>query len=519
MRRSWLAGVLGLAVLATSCTTTTSGHPDTQAVPIRVTSTAKLTGNELKYGASPAPGGGIVLQPGVVTIGGGADSIVSAGGDGLNWTIKASAPGADQLAVGKIMMATSYATGRVLALTRDGGAVRVLLGPIELTDLIKDADIGTGTAVPLTGGLAVSTPTLPVFDASTATGSAGHKFLGPRHSFFSVNPAGGTAAVPTPVAPTVPSLPNLPSIPTAVPTEASVPPQNVNLPTPSYTAPTVQVGPFALQAYTANASAGVHLGYSSGAGRLQATLELGLDKPQFAFHLGITNGHLLDASLNLAAGGYIRYAFSAATTNSSGDFKIPTMVVPVALTFPLGPLPVPLTLSFTQSFDVSMQLAGEAALTGSGSYKLNGRIGFGFHNGSLGLDALTGSTQKPVTRSVTSLSVGINAIKFGYGVKAGVGIGIPMLSAGVWYQIASQLEVVADGGPTPLSLKAGCVKAALEITGNYGVGYTIPAVVAHVINLFLSLLNVKPISASGGPSGAHTIWKPDPAQYCLKRSN
>lgn len=43
----------------------------------------------------------------------------------------------------------------------------------------------------------------------------------------------------------------------------------------------------------------------------------------------------------------------------------------------------------------------------------------------------------------------------------------------------------------------GCNRADLAITATYGVGYTIPALVAKVINFFLKIFNAKPIAAHG----------------------
>ena len=68
-------------------------------------------------------------------IGGGANGIVGAQENRLVWTVKGGAPGMSRLAVGKIMAATAFATGRVEQKQQDGSNVRVTLAPVGLTDV------------------------------------------------------------------------------------------------------------------------------------------------------------------------------------------------------------------------------------------------------------------------------------------------------------------------------------------------------------------------------------------------
>jgi hypothetical protein len=101
--------------------------------------------NTYGYGADPK---GADYQPGVVVVGGGPASIRAASGNGFTWTIAKSAPGADQLKVGSVMVLTSVATGRVAAIHDDGDTRVVTLAPVDLTDVIKNGSIDVDQAVP-----------------------------------------------------------------------------------------------------------------------------------------------------------------------------------------------------------------------------------------------------------------------------------------------------------------------------------------------------------------------------------
>ncbi|MDQ7907445.1 hypothetical protein RB614_23280 [Phytohabitans sp. ZYX-F-186] len=71
---------------------------------------------------------------------------------------------------------------------------------------------------------------------------------------------------------------------------------------------------------------------------------------------------------------------------------------------------------------------------------------------------------------------------------------------------------VGFGGLSGLANGEGCRQVDVTINGTYGIGYTIPALVAKVINFFLRIFNAKPVEASGG------IPKPPPTKNLVNRS-
>ena len=140
---------------------TTTGTETVITGPATVGAVQTLTGKEALYGASPTRNGPIVYQPDVVLVGGGANAVKSVSSDGLVWTIDGTAPHADEIQPGKVLFASSFGAGRVLGVDQVGPDKRVALGPVALTDLIKDGSFATTTPVPLTHALAYSVPGRP----------------------------------------------------------------------------------------------------------------------------------------------------------------------------------------------------------------------------------------------------------------------------------------------------------------------------------------------------------------------
>ncbi|BDZ47081.1 hypothetical protein GCM10025866_29900 [Naasia aerilata] len=95
-----------------------------------------------QFGAPAAPDGHTLeLQSDVVVVGGGHNAVWGASSDGTTWTLDSNAPGMDQLAVDKVLLATGYATGRIVQITKDGDRTDVVLAPIAITDLVKNGEV------------------------------------------------------------------------------------------------------------------------------------------------------------------------------------------------------------------------------------------------------------------------------------------------------------------------------------------------------------------------------------------
>lgn len=503
-RHRWIAAVavVSVAVGSAACSHSVATPSPSARPSMRVSGAGPLSGAELAYGASIGTIPGAVFKPDVILIGGGANSVRGADDSGLVWTISGRAPGASRLAVGAIMAATSFATGRVVALTHVGGDDRVVLAPVALTDVFSELDLGSAAPIALDRPLAYAYAGSPA-----------------RTSARTGNTAAGPQAAATGVAPTAPAparFVDLATAPGRASSAAASGDTSVPLPAPTLTPTPVKEGDFTLTPYCCSPSAGVRIAYSSAAGRMVGTLSLSLSRPSVEFHIAIHAGALVDATFKLHGAGAVSFSFDAATTDVSGNFRSPTLRVPVALTFPLAG--VPFTVKLEQSLYASVQLAGRAAFSATGSYGIAGDLGFGLTGGSFGADTPTFKTTTSALKDATSLAVGVNAATLGYGARLSAGIGVLGFTAGPYVDLGASLAIAKDGSPTPTSLTAGCVTAAVYVQGSYGVGYSVPDVVVKLVNAFLNLLNARPIAASGGKNwGPYTLWNPPRAQLCLQR--
>jgi hypothetical protein len=111
-------------------------HPD--ATVIHAIDPATLTESQIKFGVAPRRDPSVEYQPDIILMENGDKAIKSAAGDGMTWTFDANAPQVSDFQEGKIVFATGRAVGRVLCLNREGDNVKVILGPVQLTEVIKN---------------------------------------------------------------------------------------------------------------------------------------------------------------------------------------------------------------------------------------------------------------------------------------------------------------------------------------------------------------------------------------------
>ena len=120
-----------------------------------------LTESQIKFGIAPKRDPSVEYQPNIILMENGDKAIKSIGGDGLTWTFDANAPQVSEFQVDKIVFATGRAAGRVLALKRQGDNVQVVLGPVELTDLIRNGTFEMDAAVNLDNAITYTAPDYP----------------------------------------------------------------------------------------------------------------------------------------------------------------------------------------------------------------------------------------------------------------------------------------------------------------------------------------------------------------------
>ena len=435
-----------------------------------------LTGAQQLYGVAPSRSGGVRYQPDVVVVGGGANAIRSRGADGISWTIKGDARGVDRLVPGKVILVTGFAVGRILAVSTPADGDRtVMLGPVNLTDVIEDADISAAQPISLDHVLAYQAPDLPgtSFDNSpTTTRSSGSAVVLPTIELMAV-----------PIGSAVPQL--------AAETGSSMPP-------PARGSATAAAGAFHLTPFCCAGGVGVHLTYGNGGVRLVGTLSLHFDSPAVRFHLSIRGGKVLTADFEISGAAGMGVSFVAADQPGAASNVNKTLQVPVDLTVPILGLPIPFSAQVTQWIEVHTAFsAGDSDLLASGDYSFGGTLGFGYRNGSFGVHTPQGfAVTKGLTNSITGVSPGVTGLVLAYQSRFGVVLGAFGFAAGLYFMMTVSFGVT--NGSSLGAPIARCRSTAIDLLVKYGIGWEIPQPVADLVNLFLRVFHAPPIAASGG---------------------
>src|SRR5262249_41112700 len=86
-----------------------------------------------------------------------------------------------------------------------------------------------------------------------------------------------------------------------------------------------------------------------------------------------------------------------------------------------------------------------------------------------------------------------NSFVFAFSQRLMVGVGTLVFSAGPYVDLLTTLTVLKQSSATPVD----CRQATFEMSVGAGIGYSMPKVVATVINAILSFFGAKPIPPWG----------------------
>jgi hypothetical protein len=436
---------------ATACGGGTStGHRSSSTdVPNVAAPTEKAIRN---YGYGPAANGSANYQPDVVPIPDGAAAIRSASADGLTWTMDRNAKNVSKLKIGSVMLATSFATGRIVALQDVGNDRIVTLAPVELTDVIRNGTVDLDTKLDPS---AFTYQVVPDFPGKVSAPTSGD-----------TDSVGATTSARVVRLPPV-QLMAIPTLPDAVKQTVEVP-----------------IGDgWTVEPATQGGLLGLKINHVTSALKVSASLLFDVDN--LMVHTGekISDGKASDYDFYLTGvkGLTVNLAGGVADDVDNGKIKIE---VPIAINIPIPASPATAGIPF--NVKVEFSAAVETAITGdnstvvaSGQYKLDGPIGM--KEGSV--VAPTFSVVRSIIDSLTGITLGPSGIVVAVKMKIGAGVGTASANAGPWGAIVTSIGVT-NGSSLGAPL-ARCKDATLDLRLEGGVSISIDDSVARVLKRVL----------------------------------
>jgi len=497
----------------------------------------------IRWGTAPVPTGAVSLQPDVVIVGGGGTAIRNGTEDGLTYYLDPAAPHAADLATGKVMFVTGRVLGRVLDVRRAGADLAVTIGPVDITDVIRDARFDGTAPVSLASPVAYAAGNPiwardPTPDDSTdpGPGPPGLRRISGRGlmpdavpsvppippvpgipavpAIPPIPPVPGIPAVPVPNLPQLPKLPKLPPLP-ATPNLPAVPGRVPQIP------PTVggfgkQVGTSGLRLVPSCCEGGIgtHFNYDLDGVRIAGSVSLTMTTPKVGFVLNIKGGTVTDARLRIDGASGLKVDFQAARKDSDAQIN-EKVAIPVDFSVSFAAFGIPLSAVVNQWVVVKTAFSAKGgAITASGEYAFKAGLGFGYSDGTWDATAPTSLTVKQsLLDSLDGISLGATGIVVAYQARFLVGIGAFGFSAGVYFGFTASLGIVrgSDAGVyvpgTGGTKRVVCKGVQVSLHVNYGIGYSIPEPAADLINLFLKVFRSKPIQRADGVGGTKQVFQ------------
>jgi hypothetical protein len=408
------------------------------------------------YGLGPQPNDDVTLQPDVVVVSGAGNSIRSVQDGGLTWVVDGAAGRVGDLAPGKIMFVTGRSVGRVLAINDDGNDKKVTIGPVTLTDVIRD---GTFRNTDITLDDPIEYPGIePNWETSDdATTPTTAETRAARSRELDAVLAGRTMA-----------------------------------------------GGGTATATCCSSGIGAHFSYNQGLTKIFGNVELTFARPKAGFYLSITGGRVTRAELQVKGGIGARVDFRAGLDQGSRDIKVP-FPLGGEFAFPIAQvLGVPLTFTISQGVTVTTAFGAKVGtIKGDGAFELAGSLGYGWAGGTFGNQSeVKFKRTSSLLNSLSGVPVGVMGLLVQHRVRFNVGFSAYVLKAGVYIDVETAIGITrgsALGAFGTLGTHfVECQGVGLGFAAKFGVGYSILEPVTNAINRFLSLIDVKPISASGG---------------------
>ena len=424
------------------------GNPPVPQGP-RLASSKELSPAERQFGQSPHQAPGLTYQPDVVVFEKGADAIRGVSGNGLTWTVNASAAGVDQIQPGRVVILTSRAVGRVLAVDKGSDGLHVILGPVEITDVIKQGNFALDQPLNLDDALKFTAPDYP-----------------------------GIVSPVTPIA--ARSTDDVVLRRVIAPDDAPLALTN-----------------FKVMPMAGNTGIGVRVTSNQGGVMFKGEVVLYLNAPHLKFDLDIKDGKVVLCEVALTGAAGLLHTFEAGSDRSFSANINQRIDIPIDFSIPITGMGAPFAVNVRQVFILKTAFSAKnGTLRARGNYNLSGGLSLGFRDGKFSAGAPSGlTTKESLLQSTNGVSLTPTGVMMIHQAKVIVGIGAFGFATGPYVALNSSVAVTNGSAIGYVVCKGATLTMALE----GGVGYAIPQVVTRALNSILRALNIKhEVQGSGG---------------------
>lgn len=437
-----------------------------------------LSPAERQWGIGPKQGKDVTYRPDVVLLDEGPGAIVGLTQDGGEWIIDGASARARDLQPGRVVFATSRVVGRILHVRPHGDNLALVLGPVELTEVVSHLQMAF--EAPIDFGTALEYPALPPgLSGSTSKGQAlsWRPAVDQARIAFVRNNAGVMQFKP------------------------------VLAPAPSQRAVPV-VSPHGL---------GIRINVEGDGAHFDGEAMFVLAQPTLKVDVVIDGAKITRAVLELQGAAGLTFGFKASTDRGlQGNFDITEPSLPTDLVIPIVGPAFPMTVNLRQGFTVETAWGGKGSLSASADFTASGNYSIGYDNGSFGPHGPTNFkwTVHPLA-SVGHVSAADTGMVMGYQAKVIVGIGGYGFATGPFLRLHTGVGISAESSLVTLR---GCRNATIRVSVGAGFGYFLPQPLVAGINAILRQFNLGQIRSEGGVEAAfkpllesHTAVPPIPA--------
>lgn len=489
--------------------------------PIQVGHAIKLSDlseSEMHFGIAPKQGPGVTYQDGIILMEHGDKAIQSFASDGMSWTFDANAPQVNEIQEGKILFATGRCVGKVLSVQHNGNSVSVVLGPVQLNELVKEGNFTYNQPLDLNNAIAVVAPDYPgalgskalqeeAQHPSTTSSNIPHNYQHSVNYYVVSNDGkwtpmhtvtgGGGGLVNAAYHPDAPSV-----APRLTPAAYQVPGLGGVAPSIPYPLPQLpQLNFNNLQAYPCALNCGgigAKIYQEKDGVKVWVSIVFHLNNPHLVFDASVGRSGSVSANVQLFGGAGVTATIDAAT---GADFQSVQAnikelgIIPAEINIPLGGLYVPLTAKLSQALDITTGFSAKTSvLHGEGSVDMDGEISASYQAGrGWDIPKPTATVKNNLAGLISGESMGINSFVFAFDQRLMVGVGTLGFAAGPYVDLLTTLTVLKQSSATTFD----CRQATFAIQLGAGIGYSMPKVVATVINAILGLFHAKPIPSWG----------------------